>query len=269
MLSIGKMAQLCHTSIQTLRLYDRNGLIKAAYVDPQTHYRYYRTDQIFLFNLIKYLQSTDLSLKEIKQILVGEMVNLTIFWNQQEKIIQKQIEQEQRKLELAKFQQRQLRTIKVMQDHLGKGPYVKRISKKIALVPTSQVITPNDYPDIGVAQLDRKLIEAHQMPNLEYGFIFKSGRYQKIEDIHYQSIFKEIITPQRNLNGLEVRDITGNYLCINFMWSPEQYLDVLTKLLACKEEAGPIYEESYPLNYLSTELADGKNAITELRILLK
>lgn len=49
MLSIGQMAKVCQTSVQTLRLYDKQGLIRAAYIDPQSHYRYYNNDQIFQF----------------------------------------------------------------------------------------------------------------------------------------------------------------------------------------------------------------------------
>ena len=34
MLSIGTMAALCGTSVQTLRLYDKKGLLPAARIDP-------------------------------------------------------------------------------------------------------------------------------------------------------------------------------------------------------------------------------------------
>ena len=36
MLSIGTMAALCGTSVQTLRLYDKKGLLPAARIDPAT-----------------------------------------------------------------------------------------------------------------------------------------------------------------------------------------------------------------------------------------
>lgn len=268
MLSIGQMAQLCQTSVQTLRLYDKEGLIKAAYIDPHTHYRYYRTDQIFLFNLIKYLQSTNLSLKEIKGTLQNDIVGLTTFWNQQEKVIQEQIKQEQQKLELAKFQRRQLDAIEIMKDHLGKGPYVKKINKKIAIIPAKEKITPKSLPDKEVAELDQLLMKAGQTPNLEYGFSFKATPYQTLEDICYQNIFKELIFPAEKKTGLEIKDVSGKYLCINFMWSTEEYLSNLEKLLSYPTDSEFIYEESYPLNYLTTELVEGKNYIAELRILL-
>ena len=84
MLSIGQMAKVCQTSVQTLRLYDKQGLIRAAYIDPQSYYRYYNNDQIFQFNLVNYLQGTNLSLNEIKAIFSNNTLNLTEFWQEQE-----------------------------------------------------------------------------------------------------------------------------------------------------------------------------------------
>ena len=41
LLSIGKMAEINGVTIPTLRLYDKNGLLKPAYIDPDSSYRYY------------------------------------------------------------------------------------------------------------------------------------------------------------------------------------------------------------------------------------
>lgn len=52
-LTIGQMAQLNHISEQTLRLYDREGILKAQEVDPETGYRYYHILQSARIDLIK------------------------------------------------------------------------------------------------------------------------------------------------------------------------------------------------------------------------
>ena len=41
LMSIGKMADINHLSVATLRLYDKIGLIKPEYVDAETGYRFY------------------------------------------------------------------------------------------------------------------------------------------------------------------------------------------------------------------------------------
>lgn len=266
MLSIGQMAKVCQTSVQTLRLYDKQGLIRAAYIDPQSHYRYYNNDQIFQFNLVKYLQGTNLSLDEIKAIFSNSTLNLTEFWQEQEQVIKAEIKQEQRKLSLAKFQQHQLQMIDEMKRHLGKGPYIKQINKKVAVISTKEVVTPANQPDQEVAKLDQALLEAQQIPNLEYGFTFIAQKYQSVNDIHYQAIFKELTLPIGS-NDLEVEDVSGTYYCINFMWSVEKYNQFLNHLLSTvKTVNSTVYEESWPLNYLTSDFTNGKNAIAELRI---
>lgn len=266
MISIGQMAKTCQTSVQTLRLYDKKGLIKAAYIKPQSRYRYYNNDQIFQFNLVKYLQGMNLSLNEIKNIFSNNTLNLTEFWQEQEQVIEARIKQDQRKLSLAKFQQHQLRMIDEMKRHLGKGTYIKQINKRVATIPTKEVVTPANLPDQEVAKLDQVLLEAQQIPNLEYGFSFVAQNYQSVKDIYYQTIFKELTLPISS-NELEIKDVSGTYYCINFMWSVEKYNYFLKQLLStAKTFNSTVYEESWPLNYLTSEFTNGKNAITELRI---
>ena len=45
LLPIGRMARLNHVTIATLRLYDRMGLLKPAFIDPISGYRYYDIQQ--------------------------------------------------------------------------------------------------------------------------------------------------------------------------------------------------------------------------------
>lgn len=270
MISIGKMAQYCHTSVQTLRLYANASLLVPAYVDPQSHYRYYQPEQIFQFNLIKYLQTTNLSLKEIKRVLSDDSINLQNFWSQQEENINEQIKEEYRKLALAQFQQRQLANLSVMKAHLNQGPYIKTIHKTIAMIPVSSPFGPNDVPDQSVAQLDQCLLDSGQIPNLEYGFTFKFAKNKEIKDIHYQAIFKELIFDDETKNSFQKVDVSGDYLCTNFMWSTHNYLSYLQQLFSAAGHPSQavVYEESFPLSYVHNGFAKGKEALTELRIKL-
>lgn len=274
MISIGQMAKYCQTSIQTLRLYDKKGLLTPAAVDPQTHYRYYQPEQIFQFNLIKYLQSTNSSLQEIKAIMTDNSVNLTDFWQEQERKIQHQIEEQQRKLVIARFQQRQLSNLAVMQAHLEKPPYIKEIHKVIGCVPVTGPLGPTAVPDQAVAALDHQLLGHRQIPNLEYGFSFRANKHADLAAIQYQTIFKELIFPPASPSAeyseeFKTLDLSGRYLCINFKWSTANYLTYLKQLLAVKPDySGLVFEESFPLSYYQNEFARGKQAITELRIRL-
>ena len=68
-LSIGQMAKLNHTTLATLRLYDKMGLLSPAYTNPDTGYRYYDVTQCATFHLIQNNKNLNMSLKEIKSIL--------------------------------------------------------------------------------------------------------------------------------------------------------------------------------------------------------
>ena len=103
MFSIGKMAEYCHTGIQTLRYYTDIGLLKPSYQDPQSKYRYYKLDQIFQFTIIKYLQSTNLSLQQIKSIMNNADPDMLNFWKEQEANIKQRITEEKKALSLAQF----------------------------------------------------------------------------------------------------------------------------------------------------------------------
>lgn len=51
-LSIGKVSKLKNVSIKSLRYYDEIGILKPAYINEQTNYRYYKEEQLFLLDAI-------------------------------------------------------------------------------------------------------------------------------------------------------------------------------------------------------------------------
>jgi DNA-binding transcriptional MerR regulator len=68
-LSIGQMAKLNHTTVATLRLYDKMGLLKPAYVDENTNYRYYSIPQSAVLRAIQYNKELGVTLKEIQHFI--------------------------------------------------------------------------------------------------------------------------------------------------------------------------------------------------------
>ena len=72
MITIQGFAKLCGCNTQTLRYYDRIGLLIPAKVDEWTGYRYYEEEQAMLFVKIKNLQQADFSIEEIKALLPGD-----------------------------------------------------------------------------------------------------------------------------------------------------------------------------------------------------
>ena len=66
---IGEVSRLFHISVSILRHYDRIGLLKPEYTDPDTGYRYYSTRQFECLNTIRYLRALDMPLEQISTFL--------------------------------------------------------------------------------------------------------------------------------------------------------------------------------------------------------
>jgi DNA-binding transcriptional MerR regulator/DNA gyrase inhibitor GyrI len=71
---IGRFARLCRLSVKQLRHYDELGLLRPAWVDPHTGYRYYRADQARDALTIGLLRSLDVPLPAIGKVLAGHGV---------------------------------------------------------------------------------------------------------------------------------------------------------------------------------------------------
>lgn len=69
MYKVGEFAKLAHVSSRLLRYYDEIDLLKPAYVDQSTGYRYYHAEQMASLNRIIVLKDLGLSLDQIRRML--------------------------------------------------------------------------------------------------------------------------------------------------------------------------------------------------------
>ena len=67
-LTVGQMARINHVSEQTLRLYDKMGLLSPIFRGDENGYRYYSIRQSAVLGTIQYLKSLGMSLKEIQEL---------------------------------------------------------------------------------------------------------------------------------------------------------------------------------------------------------
>ena len=82
LMSIGKMAEINHLSVATLRLYDKMELIKPEYVDEETGYRFYDIRQNARLAMIAYMKDLGMSLAEIKAVLAKEDETETLVFDE-------------------------------------------------------------------------------------------------------------------------------------------------------------------------------------------
>ncbi len=104
--SVGEAAKAVHTTSETLRYYDRIGLVKPSKKDEWTNYRYYTEQDIVRLNTIRALQIMDLPLQEIKKVLAyDDLGKILDFLTQAEERADKKIaalQNSKAKIQLAK-----------------------------------------------------------------------------------------------------------------------------------------------------------------------
>lgn len=75
-LSIGKVSKLKNVSIKSLRYYDEIGVLKPAYINPATGYRYYTEEQMFLLDAIVLCLELGIPLKDLSKYVADGKINL-------------------------------------------------------------------------------------------------------------------------------------------------------------------------------------------------
>ena len=69
---IGRFSKMTRLSVKALRLYDENGLLPPAHVDPSSGYRYYDFEQALAAEKVRILRSVDMPLDEIRLIVEAD-----------------------------------------------------------------------------------------------------------------------------------------------------------------------------------------------------
>lgn len=73
MFKIGDFSKICQVSIKALRHWDEIGLLKPAYLDRETRYRYYTIDQLATVSRIQAYRGMGLPLAEISRLLADNL----------------------------------------------------------------------------------------------------------------------------------------------------------------------------------------------------
>ncbi|MDD2955652.1 MAG: MerR family transcriptional regulator [Oscillospiraceae bacterium] len=116
-LSIGEMAKLNGLSEQSLRLYDRMGLISPTHRGEENGYRYYDIRQSAVLDIIQYMKSLGMSLKEISVQLRDPDINYI------ETVLRRRQEQVDGEIKNLKFQRRAIeRTIESIEHYRTAPP---------------------------------------------------------------------------------------------------------------------------------------------------
>lgn len=205
--SVGEAAKAVHTTSETLRHYDRIGLVKPSKKDEWTNYRYYTEQDIVRLNTVRALQLMDLSLQEIKKVLeYDDLEKIINFLTQAEKKADEKIaalQYSKSKIELAKIDYQR----KLHEQKKFKGTVIKDYPKRIILLSDTLERPTLDNLWSYLSHFYNKI-----PPNLRNQFSFEdlAGIYTENKITRLFAV----CTRYKNIDGLKVLP-KGKYLCAN------------------------------------------------------
>lgn len=203
--SVGEAARAVHTTSETLRHYDRIGLVKPSKKDEWNNYRYYTEQDIVRLNTVRALQLMDLPLREIKKVLeYDDLEKIIDFLAQAEKNADE-------KIAALQYSKSKIK--------LAKADYERKLQGQQRFNDTFL----KDYPERVIF-----LSDTLETPTLENLWNYLSHFYDKIDpSIKEQFVFEDlagiytensssrlfaVCICYEDINGLKVLP-KGKYLC--------------------------------------------------------
>ncbi|MBO9128993.1 MerR family transcriptional regulator [Bacillus sp. 165] len=269
--SIGQMSKLHNIPIKTLRYYDEIGLFKPVEVDSVTGYRYYSIEQFEQLDIIYYLKTLGVPLKDIKQQLENRDIDyfLTLL-KEQSKLTERKIEQLQ--LIKKRFGSR-IHEIEKAREVSDIGiPFIKTIPER-AVIQMEEPIRSDLELELSLRKLKGELGEAASIFIGKVGLTLPIAHILQSQFFEYNSVFvllEELEEKERLYNAVTTfpEDV---YACIFYrgihLNCPPYYQRLLTFIENNQYEIkGDAIERTIIDQFISN---NPKEYITEIQIPIK
>lgn len=241
-LSIGEMAKLNQITTETLRHYEKIGLILPDYIDKDTNYRFYNIEQSMKLDIIIRLKNMGMSLIQIKEQLENEDISFfQATLNEQLKYIENKISEYE-----------QIRT--AIQKSIDKFENFCRAPKApeitIEHIPARRILVYDnklDFNEIPFSEFEyatrdlKKTVTKNKLPILYFSNVGDLIRKQMLEQNKFviSEVFIEIYN--KEIVGHVELVPESDYCCIYF----DNYHDEIENI---KHLLNFIYEKGYLLN---------------------
>ena len=205
--SVGEAARAVHMTSETLRHYDRIGLVTPSKKDEWTQYRYYTAQDLVRLQTVRALQMMDLPLQEIKKVLAyDDLEKIIEFLDQAEKRADEKIaalQYSKAKIQLAKASYEQ----KWQGRPPHQGPFCREIPQRVILLSDTLEVPTLDTLWNYLSHFYDKVT-----PALKEQFSFEdlAGIYTENGMTRLFAVCMDYV----NIDGIKVLP-KGKYLCAN------------------------------------------------------
>jgi len=213
---ISEFAKLRGININSLRYYEKLGILKPAYIDEKTNYRYYSAEQLTLLNKIILCIQLGISLKEMATY-IDERGNLQTqkLLEQGRIVAQRRIAEMQNNLKYIETSLKNIETNKEFSDR--KGKYYRTLEER------KVIMTDIYYGEFDVKKLVSDISEIYKtaqkkdfFPVLPAGQILEIDRKGKLS----MRLFLEVLNCQEEHPQVQILP-AGEYSCIQVELNPE------------------------------------------------
>ena len=204
LLSIGELAKLRNVNVQSLRYYEKLGILVPVYINPESGYRYYSLEQIMILDTIILCIELGIPLKDLKNYVDDKgQLEFEHLLKDGKKLAKEKI----RKIESnINSIDRTLQHINAQKTFLGReGYYTRHIFERYILtIPCETAMDANTY-EKNLSRLFLLAKEQHLQASFPHGIIYTYCQNQFTET----NMFLEVL-PDDSVQKLD----EGNYLCM-------------------------------------------------------
>lgn len=215
--SIGETAKINNLSVQALRYYDKMGLLKPAYVDPESNYRYYTISQFMYIDLIKYFKQIGAPLKELSDILYkNNIVTFLSFIKKQQDNIEKEISRLKNLSNAIRLMEDNIKYALELKD--TNQIYFRNIEKRSIIdIELNKKDKENDI-EIKLRKMDKVMEENKIIFGGESGCLISTDLLLHNGEISYKNLYSTIYVGQVANINIDIKEIpTGKYICIAYL----------------------------------------------------
>ncbi|EIT86738.1 transcriptional regulator, effector-binding domain/component [Fictibacillus macauensis ZFHKF-1] len=235
--TIGQMAKLHKIPIKTLRYYDEIGLFPPAEVDPSTGYRYYSIDQFEWLDLIYYLKTLGVPLKEIKnQLQSRTLTSFLHMLKKYEEITSEKITELQR---IQKQLHHRITELEGTRQDNEERIHIKHFPKR-HVIQIKESFTSLYELEQHLRTIQDTVNKASSIMIGKVGLTIAKTHVLKNQFDQYNSLFLLLEFPDEWSEGQEhvTSFVEGSYACLAFRGSHEEAPYYYRKLLAYVQEHG-------------------------------
>lgn len=263
LLSIGDVSKISGVHIKSLRYYDEIGVLKPAYVDPDSNYRYYTYQQLGILDAIRCCIELDIPLKEFESFTEsdGTVVHYGSIFSQGKKRAEEKIRSIREGIKRIELFQREIERSMTIQNQ--NEPTIADLPKRQYYIsPIIEQIEERTYYS-GFHTMVQEVTQAGYELGYEYGKI----AFYNNSGVH-QYNFIEIISSKK-IKADNVITLPAGYCTVKcvkqsrIQHAPEEFPELFAmnydKIVVEIELFTENYNVKQPVYELSCSLSDESN----------